>query len=473
MGIDITSLRTKEAMLDGIVKMNECGIRHTGSPAHKAFIDQIKQDVEGLGLQTVSTKYNFDRWEATDTSLTIDGESIAIASAFPYSGVTGEEGVTGELIEIANNAFGYIQAHGKIGVVHIKNLSKISSKIAFDKRNSIPADLAVEPSYRGPVSTSFVKTLLYGTLKLSGIKGLVCIWEDMSDAMVDRQYLNFILGYLKVPVVWVNETEGKKVLAGAEAGKTATLKLLAEQEENCETESFYSIIEGTDKANKEAILINTHTDGGNCVEENGAISMLALMDYFVKHPTKHTLIFVFVTGHFRLEEFKVGIDQATSKWLAGNKDLWSGSNGGYKAYAGVSVEHLGCTEWKDKDGVYQQTNDVDVELVYTGNPKIDDIYYKAVADRTLIRTMTLRGHNRLHFGEGQPLFNKGIPEIALVTAPDYLCAEADDHQMSKFNMDLFYEQTCTFANCIELLDKESASTMGKAQGYSYGLGRLK
>lgn len=473
MGINVANLRTKEMMLDGIVKMNDCGHRHTGSPGHKAFIKQIKEDIAKLGIETISTEYTFDRWEALDASISIEGETIAVSSPFPYSGSTSAEGITGELVEIANNIFGYCQAKDKIGVVHIKNLSKISSKVAFDKRNSLPAELEVEPSYRGPVSTCFVKTILYSLLKKSGIKGLICVWEDMSDAMVDKQYLNFILGELDVPVVWVNESEGKKVFSAAEAHKTATLILTAEHEKDCITESFYSLIKGTELDNKEIIMINTHTDGGNCVEENGAIAMVALMEYFIKNPPKHSLLFVFVTGHFRLEEFKKGIDQATSKWMLGNLDLWSGSNGGYTAYAGLAVEHLGCTEWKDKDGIYQKTNDVDVELVYTGNKKIDDIYYKAISDRKLIRTMTLRGHNKLHFGEGQPLFNRGIPEIALVTAPDYLCAEADNHQMDKFNLDLFFEQTCTFANCIELLDNESSASLGTTDGYSYGLGRLK
>lgn len=97
-----------------------------------------------------------------------------------------------------------------------QNLSKISSKIAFNKRASVPENLEIEKSYRGPVSTSFVKTLLsFWAAKLSGMKGMICIWEDMSDAMVEGQVLNFILGYLGVPMLWVNETNGKKVLAAA------------------------------------------------------------------------------------------------------------------------------------------------------------------------------------------------------------------------------------------------------------------
>lgn len=51
--------------------------------------------------------------------------------------------------------------------------------------------------------------------------------------------------------------------------------LEAEIEERAFTESFYCIIDGKNK--KEAVIVNTHTDGTNCVEENGPIALLQLM----------------------------------------------------------------------------------------------------------------------------------------------------------------------------------------------------
>ena len=143
--------------------------------------------------------------------------------------------------------------------------------------------------------------------------------------------------------------------------------------------------------------------------------------------------------------------------------------------AGVSMEHLGCTEWKDVNGVYTKTNDIDTELVYTGNKNLDKIYYEAIKDRTLVRTTTLRAHNTMHFGEGQPLSKKRIPEIALVTAPDYLCSvdSSGNEHMDKFNLDLMYEQIQTFINCVNLIDEKSKKEIGKSQGMSFGLGRLK
>lgn len=470
--MNISNYIDSQKVYDDMLVMNSFGTRLTGSDGQGAFCKWIKDEIAKMGIEVHTTPYTFKRWEATDVALSVDGKDVHVSSPFPYSGLTGKDGVSGKLVEVGNHPLGFARAAGKIAVCHIKNLSKISSKIAFDKRKSLPADLEIEKSYRGPVSTSFVKTLLtFWSARLSGMKGMVCIWEDMSDMMVEGQVLNFILHYLGVPIVWVNQTDGKTILEAAKAHKSANLKLVGTLAD-AHTESFYAVIKGRKDTN-ECIIVNTHTDGCNFCEENGAIGLLRMMEYFKQHPTDRNLVFAFVTGHFRLPDFRTGTDQATSRFLADNKQVWKGKKGGYKAIAGCSVEHLGCTEWKDVDGVYKETNPIDVEIVYTGNKAVDDIYYQAIKERDNVRTMTLRGHNFLHFGEGQPLFNKHIPEIALVTAPDYLCSVSDNHHMDKYNHELCCEQICTFIKCVELLDKKSIKELGKAQGYSIGIGKLK
>lgn len=470
--MDVSRFLDEKKVLEDMHTMNGFGIRLTGTDAQNNFIDWIKQEILSMGYDIHTTPYTFKRWEPKHVALNVDGKDIHVSSAFHYSGLTSDEGVSAKLVEVGNHPLGFCRARGKIAVCHIKNLSKISSKIAFDKRKSYPADLEIEKSYRGPVSTSFVKTLLtFWSAQLSGMKAMICIWEDMSSDMVEGQVLNFIMHYINVPIVWVNEKDGQAVLQGARAHKNATLTLSGTYE-NANTQSFYAVLKGNVDTN-EAIIINTHTDGCNFCEENGAIGVLRMMHYFKEHPTGRNLVFAFVTGHFRLPSFRTGTDQATSKFLADNKQVWKGKKGTLKAVAGCAVEHLGCTEWKDVNGVYTQTNPIDVEIVYTGNKAVDDIYYQAIKERDNVRTMTLRGHNLLHFGEGQPLFNKHIPEIALVTAPDYLCSIADNHHMDKYNHALACEQICTFIRCVELLDNTPTKSLGKAQGYSLGLGKLK
>ncbi|MBR3934149.1 MAG: hypothetical protein IKJ68_09615, partial [Clostridia bacterium] len=131
------------------------------------------------------------------------------------------------------------------------------------------------------------------------------------------------------------------------------------------------------------------------------------------------------------------------------------------------------TEWKDKDEKYQCSNPIDVELVYTANKAMDKVYYDALEDRTMVRTVTVKGHNFLHFGEGQPPRNVGIPDISLVTAPDYLTATNETHQMEKFSLDLMCEQIETFLKMTLALDKMSTNEIGKPEPYSLILGKIK
>ena len=65
-----------------------------------------------------------------------------------------------------------------------------------------------------------------------------------------------------------------------------------------------------------------------------------------------------------------------------------------------------------------------------------------------------------------------FPQIALVTAPDYLTAMADDHQMHKFSMDLMYEQIQTFLKAIFLIDETDTKTLGKPDPYTFVFGSV-
>jgi len=476
MSIFKEDLVSKETCLNDLQTMNSFGIRITGTKAQADYCGWLKDQIKSLGLDVFNKEYKFDRWEEKDVALTVDGKPMHVTYAFPYSGLTGEEGVTGKLVKVHNTPVGFSFARGNIGVLRIKDLGGITTKIAFNMRNCYPQGTTIDPYYKGPVATSFMKTLLtFWAAKFSGMKAMICIWENISDAMAEGQWLNFILDYLKVPMVWVNDTDGKALLKACKEHKTATVKLTGQIEKDAKTESFYTVIKGTDTTNNEALIINTHTDGCNFVEENGGVGMLEMIKYFVKHPAKRTLIFVFVTGHFRLPVFRMGhltSNQATGRWLDENKDVWKKQ---YKAVAGVCVEHLGCTEWKDRNGVYQKTNDIDLEIVYTGNKNMDKIYYEAVKDRTMVRTVTCRTHNTMHFGEGQTLCARKVPEIALVTAPDYLCSvdPTGNHHMDKFNLDLMAEQIESFVKIVDILDVTPAKTLGKPQGTSLGLGKIK
>ncbi|MBQ7548916.1 MAG: hypothetical protein IJT03_04330 [Clostridia bacterium] len=466
------SISSEQEILKEIENMNSMGVRLTGTHAQRKFIGYLKDRIRDMGLEVYSDPYRFNRWEEKRSRLTIKSiggnRNIHISSAFPYSGNTGPNGVTGELFLVREKHIGYIAAKDKIAVVEVDELDFLPSEIAFNPRErSVPDGVALPSHYNGPVATAFVNFPFLSVARLSGAKAVVCIWKGINDACIEGQYLPFILDYQGIPAVWVNSENGKEVIEAAEKGKIAELVLDAELENHAKTESFFCILNGEN--NGESVIINTHTDGTNCIEENGPIAMLEMIKYFKDKPLKRTHVFVFVTGHFRLPSFKDadgGGVQATSKWLAAHRDMWDGKQGHLKAIAALSLEHFGCKMWKEDSGEYRQTGDVETEMVYTGNQTMDDIYFKSVEDRTKIRTLTLRGHNFLHFGEGQPLFNCGIPEIALVTAPDCLCVISENHEMDKFDPELMRQQIISFIKMAELIDSVTKEEIGQCDGYS-------
>ncbi len=195
---------------------------------------------------------------------------------------------------------------------------------------------------------------------------------------------------------------GKKIAEAAEKHQKAKFILEAEIEDHAQTEIFYCIIKG--KNQKENIIINTHTDGTNCIEENGPIALLELIKNMKDMELERTHIFVFTTGHFRLPHFedtRTGAFQSASRWLAMHRELWNGKGEHFKCVANLTIEYLGCKEWRETDGEYKYTGKPEVDLVYTGNKFMDKLYIDTVKYRKTVRTMTLRGHNALHFGKAR------------------------------------------------------------------------
>ncbi|MCR4615116.1 MAG: hypothetical protein K5756_03105 [Clostridiales bacterium] len=460
-----------EMLRQEVERMNRFGVRLTGSAAHKQFVEYIRGQLQDMGLKVYSDPCFFNRWEAKKASIvlhdvdrTID---IPVSSVFPYSGETPPDGVTGELVLLESQRVTYFKARGKIAVVRVNNLNVLPSKLAFDERRSLPEGLHLPENYSGPVATSFVNFPFLAAAKNVGVKAVICIWQGFPDALAEGQYLPFIMDYQGIPALWVNETAGNTIIEAAENHRHATFTLEAEWEKNCEIESLYCILDGSESG--ESVIVNTHTDGTNCIEENGPIALLALIRALKDKPLRRKHIFLFVTGHFRLPDFRSpggGGVQATSRWLADHQSLWNGKRGHLKAVAGLSIEHLGCLDWQPEGKGYAPTGDIALELVYTGNSMMDDIYFSALQDRTRVRTLTLRGHNFLHFGEGQPLFNEHIPEIALVTAPDSLCVISETNEMDKFDETLMLEQIQTFMNCLTMIDDMPAEAIGHCERYS-------
>lgn len=470
----MAELLKKEKLIQLEKEMVKLGPRLTGNEAHGKFIDLLKNELNGYGYKVKSDHLSLKRWEAKSWSLcyTDNGNIINVSniSYYPYSGITDEKGVCGKLQYCGKNITPYLNVKDKIAIVKM-SVFEASCGLVFKKRECVPSDFTPPKKLASPVVSSFVLAPMIKQAKTMGAKAVICIMVGCSEDNAKYQYLPFVNKYQDIPALWVGEKDGEKIIRAAKNGEEATLVLTGELIDNEETETFYAVLKG--KNDKEAILINTHTDGTNAFEENAGIGLLSLAKYFSEKPLNErdrTLVFSFITGHFQLNQFGNSLKQATNRFLSAHKNFWDGKDGHRKAVAGLCMEHLGCTEWRDdsEHSKFIKVDDVDPELVYVANNKLAEIYKSALINRKFCKTLILKPKNLVHFGEGQPMYRVGIPTISLCPGPDYLCNVAPDGYIEKINYDLMEEQILTFKKLIEILDKKTPDEIGKKDGFSFG-----
>ena len=398
------------------------GSRLTGSPAHKALIEDVAARLAELGLEVQRDRHQFARWDVPydheHLRLTVAGADIEISSAYPYSGTTGAAGVTGKLRLLSGLRRNcWSAARGAIAVVEVPHVA-------------VPYDLLVgewdrnrsSPPARHPVFSVGLFGPNLDQAQLAGVKSVVLVWRGLTVGNALRQYVPFIEPYHDLPAVWVAGEAGERVLAAARAGHEAMLVLNAEITPICETETIWAMSEG--EIRDESILIVTHSDGTNVVEENGHIALLELARAAASRPHRRKMVFVFTTGHLRIPAVSRH-GQATSGWLDAHPELWLGGKAQARAVVGLVIEHLGAVEFAEdiSNGSYGPTGKPEPETLYATTPELRSVVMREWTGNDPEPTHVVKPGPLIHFGEGEPLFQRDIPAVALVTGPQYLLAE--------------------------------------------------
>lgn len=492
------------------------GTRYTGSPGHVRFIEWLKKqfsDVEGFELHT--DPLTFQRWlaERKDCSLSISQPAVGppgpveISYYYPYSGNTGPGGITGRLVDLGlyepiwyTPAF-WTRATGAIALVRVPASVSTLDFGQLPTGGFVPGqaspnlqDAAVEYLKDAALVTNPIFQGMFAAVPLldarkAGVRGVICVWTGMSDDQVANQYNPITTGYPNVqgvpepgddgcPALWVGERTGQRLADCAAAGEpNVTLTLNASITANAATETVWGVLRGSGPDHERGLIVNTHTDGPNVPEENGALALLALAQYFSRQKHYRDLYFVMVTGHFQIlqfiqeipnSRFVVGND-ATSRWMNDHPEIYQ------KAVAGLSLEHLGCQRWADDDnGQYKWTGDYEWGATYTTqrqgslNPigleqqaYLDAVWATNRSGAIAYPVVSMRPMP-LFFGEGAPLYAGGLGTVSLCPIPSYLLQAGSRAHPEKLNLDkldkaLIYGQILSFARTIKTLDAQSTS----------------
>ena len=366
-----------------------------------AFIEK-KLNQYGVVDITKNT-WTYKRWYTSDWpddsnwNLVSDGQPVKVAHYGAYSGSTGPQGITAEMV-LYTPKTPMESLKGKIVVFRTaphpkpplnEKYKKWFTLNDYEYRNETddfpPLFTQVPPSDSVSYDVWWQlrqTVLVYRVLNKAQAAGGIVVF-DMGYDRLAGLYSFPVMPQYNVPNLYVDRVSGKKVLQDAKAGKQATLKLLAKVE-STETYQLIGYLPGRHygTAQDEKVLLTSHTDGPAVLQDNGALGLLGIVAYFSHFPQSvrpRTLMLYLDNRHYM-----PGMEKAFAKqdFFIKNPDAKN------SIVALVATEHLGQIEFREVGSTYEPTGKLEPSFLWTrNNQMLIDNAVKAVQENKWQRVM--------------------------------------------------------------------------------------
>ncbi|MEA2170742.1 MAG: hypothetical protein QOF76_4042 [Solirubrobacteraceae bacterium] len=474
-------LPSARVMRRDIQRMVDLGPRYTGTAGHGAFIDWLEEELIEAGVVMLPRDHEkLTIWEASAFGLELDGTAVRTATYYPRSQETGPGGVTGPLVYAgalplpqlnlgpesgsaaadygatlaswAQGLGGAGSAQGAVLLVDVPMPLPLTAGIFVPLATELvwpghsTADFAAG-DYKRPwiaPGVTGIPTAAFGGL---GAVGCVFILDAPYEAIRDG-YMPFENGFEELPALFVDRDTGAELRAAAAGRPTAKLTLEATRRDGT-SPALLGYLPGTSRAD-EALFLNSHTDGEGFVEENGGVGMVHLARHFGslrgRRRLTRTLVFSLWPGHMAS-----GMPQLQGV-LDEHADIVR------SAAAGITIEHLGCTEWIDTaDKGYHATGEAETLGCWTTQGKVFEITRDATVAAALPRVALLRPP--VQFGVGGALQSAGVPQVGFLAGPYYLLSNAPGGDMEKLDAGLAARQVAWVADLLRRMDAVPAADL--------------
>jgi hypothetical protein len=418
--VDPGKLPTADQLQQWHVEKAGLGPTFSGGPAWQAHMQFVEAALRDRGVVDITKEpITYTRWFASDNpeagerNLRIDDTEIPVAGYWAYSGSTGAGGVSAPLI--------YYER--KMPVAALKNhivvfdvgavpasmgpMFKAGNEYETDDRNHDEQAIASDQWYQGNYITRFGK--YDELLKDSGAAGARVIY-DMSPGRARGLYTFPLLnaGVFGVPGIYVDRVVGEQVREAALAGRTASMTLVATEEET-ETYFFYGYLPGRHYGTDadELVLLVTHSEGPNLTQENGTLGIVGIVDYFAKVPQvdrDRTLVILFDPQHYMPGRHLV-------HWYEDHPDIMS------KVVSSIGVEQLGQREYAEQGNEYGLNGLPEPTLFFAqDNDRLVELAIQAVKDNAIPRAevrVPSRKKQGMWAGLGDVAIKYNMPGFAL------------------------------------------------------------
>ncbi|WP_372784269.1 hypothetical protein [Phenylobacterium sp.] len=399
----------------------------TGGASHVAWINWLEGRLKAAGIAPRRQTFRFPYWQPHSFGLWLDGQSVPATGYRPYSGPTGPDGITAEMVYAGRAPDLDLRgAAGKIVLLHVARSG--------------------EPT--GGEPTALFSGITVPDKKLieaSGAKAVVYIWNGFSDANAQWQMEPFFGGPTPVPSLWVGQATGEHLRSAAAKGGKLKLVLDATVRPGTPSDTLWGVLPG---AGEEVVVVNTHTDGCNAMEENGGLAVTALALALSRLPQaqrKKTYVFLMTTGHF-----SQGYIDGADAWQKANPALMA------RTVACLTCEHLGAREWRDVGGVYRHTGQFALGRAFAWTKPMAKLFNQAVAATQASRMEAADpADNPTHWfpGEGSPFWRAGVPTVGYIPLPEYLMAQPPKGgEIEKLDRARLHQEIVVFARTLERLD---------------------
>jgi hypothetical protein len=283
-------------------------------------------------------------------------------------------------------------------------------------------------------------------VKQAGAVGAVVIVDGISSENLRGQYAPFMAPLQDLPTLYVDAVTGEKL----RRADRARLRLTATRDRGT-TDQLVGVLPGS---TDEIIVVESHTDGPNVFEENGALGVLAIASALSRLPQserRRTIVFVLATGHF------VGSVRSADFFVEGHPELIE------RADAAVVVEHLGATEWVDDGAVYRPTGNVEQAIcMVSDRPALLEETIEALEAESLTNTLIATPFaGQLFFGEGGAFHRVGVPTVGYIPLPNYLIAWGPNDHLDKFDADRMHAEVRALTGLVRRLMVRAAGIRNK------------
>ena len=455
-----------------VQRMVDCGPRLTGYDAHDRFCTWVEDEMRAAGLEVLpSDVYRYERYQPGDFGLEVlDGDApgpIAVPTWFVRTVGTPPGGVTGPLLvadgfpqldafqamanpfDVATAIEAWIASvpagrfEGSILLVDLDTPARLSADIFLLVAAYLQWDEHTEDDWsRIDYSRAWLGPWPdLNHLTPLGVQGVVFTTRASWDAMVGNNSLH-INWPQPIPALVVDRDTGAALHGHAARGAQVRLRLEVAVDE-VRLRQQTALLRGR---SDECIIVNTHTDGQNAFEENGACAAVAMARHFASLPEAErldrTLVFAFYPGHM---SGRTGIEDPRG-WIGCHVDLVD------RAVAAVSIEHLGATEWvDDPEHGFHATGEPELYGIWTTQgPMLDEIARPALVASGLQRHALLKPP--LQITPGRAFHWLGVPHVSGIAGPTYLLQVSETGGMDKFDADLAADQIAFYADIVRRLD---------------------